>query len=219
SPEVKPLTPEERILLKAQAKKEIERDLSGKTQELLGRFYPINSVIVRVMTEFKPAKDEEVRAKALKIKRIKAVVLIDNRIDLTPELKQATFTTIAAAIGYDKKRGDRIILQKVPFHLATPTIEAVGKIEKPKPILKFGVPLKAIYLWGGVLVGVLFVFWLLRTLRRPAAVPVTEEVGMRPEMGVPPFAREKITMLDQVKAMAERNPEKIAELLRSWLSE
>ncbi len=119
------LSAEERILLKAQAKKEIEKELTGKAQELLNRFYPPNSVIIRVGVEIVPAKENEIRARELKIKRLEAVILVDNRVELSPKLKQATFSTAAAAIGYDKKRGDRIILQMVPFHLATLPVTVV----------------------------------------------------------------------------------------------
>jgi flagellar biosynthesis/type III secretory pathway M-ring protein FliF/YscJ len=33
------------------------------------------------------------------------------------------------------------------------------------------------------------------------------------------FARERVSRLDQVRTAAEQNPERIAELLKQWLSE
>lgn len=169
------LSAEERVLLKVRAKKEMEQELSGKAQELLNRFYPINSVIVKVGVEIKPAKDVEIVTKDLKIKKISTIVLVDNRVDFNANLKQATFTTVAAAIGYNRKRGDTIILQRVPFHLATPPI-AMLKQEAPPPQL----PQPAIPLG--------MILWLAGGSSRyfdhsPGGQPVQERSGYRHPAG------------------------------------
>jgi flagellar M-ring protein FliF len=207
------LTAEERILLKAQAKKELEKDLSGKAQELLNRFYPPNSVIVKVGLDVMPTKDREIKAKDLKIRKIYAVILVDNRIDFDFKLKQATMTTVAAAIGYDRKRGDRIILERVPFHLATPAITVVkGEVTKELPKIS----LRSILWWGGMAAAVLIAFWLAGMVfrsRGPAPAMVEEPVRSASP------ARENVAALDQIRNMAERNPERIADLLKEWLSE
>src|SRR3989338_6805668 len=227
SPEVKPvlttlptLPAEEKIILKVQNKKELEADLTGKAQELLNRFYPINRIIIKVAAEIKPAKETEIKARELKIKKLYAIILIDNRIDFTPSLKQATYTTVAAAIGYNKKRGDRIVIQKVPFHLATPPI-SIGKTKKPKEA-GFRPPpisLNALgrYLWWGIaaLALVVLVFGVASFRRQRAAPAPAEEIT---PPAAPP-ARERVSKLDQVRGMAGRNPEQIAELLKRWLSE
>jgi len=215
------LTAEERIMLKAQAKRDIEKELSGKAQELLNRFYPPNSVIIKVGVEILPAKETEIRAKDLKIKRLEGIILVDNRIDLNPKLKQATFTTVAAATGYDKKRGDRIILQAVPFHLATPPLvlppvqAAKGELKKVSPVIS----LLSIFSWIMIIVLILIVVWLVIRLagrggekeNYPTEVPVRT-------MSQPP-AGEKVPVLERIKSQAENNPERIAELLKNWLSE
>jgi flagellar M-ring protein FliF len=213
------LAAEEKIVLKVQTKKELEADLTGKAQELLNRFYPLNSVIIKVTAEIQPAKEKEIKARELKIKKLHAIVLIDNRVDLIPSLKQATYTTIAAAIGYNKKRGDRIMIQKVPFHLATPPL-AIGKTKKPAGGFKLPFSLSALgrYMWWGIaLLALLILVWGLITLKRsrPASPPMAE---ISPEPSSAP-ARERVSKLDQVRGMAERNPEQIAELLKRWLSE
>jgi flagellar M-ring protein FliF len=207
------LTAEERVLLKVQTKKELEQELSGKAQELLNRFYPINSVIVKVVAEIKPAKDAEIVSQDLKIKKINAVVLVDNRVEFNANLKQATYTTVAAAIGYNKKRGDTIILQRVPFHLATPPL-AMLKKEAPAPPRAIKAVPSYYWLGGGVVLG-LVVFWLLNILFRGRG----ETGAAIKEMPAPSFARERVSALDQVKMAAEQDPERIAELLKKWLSE
>ena len=214
------MSAEERILLKAQAKKEIERDLTGKAQELLNRFYPPNSVIIRVGVEIVPAKENEIKARDLKIKRLEAVILVDNRIDLSPKLKQATFSTAAAAIGYDKKRGDKIILQLVPFHLATlpitavPTPAASGEIKKVTPVIS----LRPIFISIAVLLGLGLLIWIISRLVSGRKEAAELEGSIAAEANPMPVT-ERAPVFERVKNQAESNPEAIAELLKKWLSE
>jgi flagellar M-ring protein FliF len=208
------LTAEERILLKLSAKKNLEQELSGKAQDLLNRFYPINSVVVKVGVDIKPARDAELKARDLKIKKIHAIVLVDNRIDLSPALKQATFTTIAAAVGYHKGRGDTIILQRVPFHLATPPAPIVKK-EKME-VTPSGLPWR-FFLWGGgILLAILIAFWGMNVLWPRLAAPPHP---LKEAPAQIPFSQERVSRLDEVKSMAAQNPEQIAQLLKRWLGE
>lgn len=217
--------PTERIVLKTSAVRDLERELSGKAQELLNRFYPPNSSIVKVSVAIKPLKEDEINLKDLKIKKLNTVILIDNRIDLTAKLKQATFTTVAAAVGHNKKRGDILILQKVPFHLATPLPEA-KKIAKKKKVagqaFAFNSAVFRRYvLWGTVgVVGALALLWIWslitgRESRRPlpresnAAAPL-------PTVSNQPPAQSGV---ERVRNAVEQNPEKVADLLKKWLSE
>jgi flagellar M-ring protein FliF len=216
------LTAEERLQLKTQAKKEIESDLSGKAQELLNRFYPLSSIIVKVTADIKPAKENEVAAKDLKIKKLAAIVLVDNRVDFNKNLKQATYTTVAAAINYNKKRGDRIIVQRVPFHLANPPLLLSPVKPKPAPANQTGIRKIFYYvsflkiLWWGIgLVAVLLVIWGISSMKQGGERPAPQEEG--PLAAAPPS--ERGSKLEQVRNMAERNPEQIAELLKRWLSE
>ncbi len=220
------LTVEEKIVLKAQTKKELESDLSGKAQELLNRFYPVNSIIVKVTAEIKPAKEKELKAKELKIKKLNAIVLVDNRVDFNKNLKLATFTTVAAAIAYNKKRGDRIIIQRVPFHLANPPLLVGSKAKPGKPagqsVLGLGRLLSLVSLgrylwWGAALLALLAVLWWLGSLRGKTETVPPETTG--PLAPPPPGAGERLSRLDQVRNMADRNPEQVAELLKRWLSE
>ena len=214
------MSAEERIILKAQAKKEIEKELTGKAQELLNRFYPPNSVIIRVGVEIVPAKEDEIKARALKIKRLEAVILVDNRIDLSPKLKQATYSTAAAAIGYDRKRGDKIILQLVPFHLATlpvttvPTLAASGEMKKVTPVIS----LRPIFISIAILLGLGLLIWTVSRLisGRKEAAELDESLSSAAASS--PVA-ERAPVFERVKNQAESNPEAIAELLKKWLSE
>jgi flagellar M-ring protein FliF len=217
------LSAEERIYLKAQAKKELERELSGKAQELVNRFYPPNSIVLKVGVEIRPAKEAEIRAKDLKLKRLEAIVLVDNRIDLNLKLKQATFTTVAAAIGYDKKRGDKIILQLVPFHLAVPPLPSAPPAPVTTGFTRITpiISLQGVLKWGAAVLAVLIAVWLAIFLigRRRQGQAAEEEETRRPMVPAASQARERPPVLDQIRSQVEANPERIAELLKNWLSE
>jgi flagellar M-ring protein FliF len=226
APATKPaLTVEEKILLKVQAKKELENDLTGKAQEILNRFYPPNSAIVRINIELKNSNpDKSLKVDDLKIKKITAIILIDNRVEMTQDLKQATFQSVAAAVGYNRNRGDRILLQKVPFHLATPPPEVIrGEIEKAFPKTgekQLAIPsgwLRNLVWLTGIIGLVLIAVLLMRMFKRKPELAKLEEV--REEEAPPRISREKMSTLENLKSLAERNPERIAEMLKRWLSE
>jgi flagellar M-ring protein FliF len=219
------LSAEEKVKLKAQTKKALEQELAGKAQELLNRFYPLNSVIVKVAVDFRPAKELELTSRELKIKKVTTIVLVDNRVDFSANLKKATFTTVAAAVAYNKKRGDRIILQRVPFHLATPPI-AKGPVAVKNVGARSGLGLN---LWGTLLTArrlawaaiavallSLILWFLFGRQKKPATTAPPER---EPAAAKGDFARESVSKLDQVRNIAEQDPAKIADLLKKWLSE
>jgi flagellar M-ring protein FliF len=218
------LSAEEKIKLKVKAKKELESDLAGKAQELLNRFYPLNSVIVKVSVDFRPAKESDFRQQDLKIKKINTVVLIDNRVDFNDKLKKATFTTVAAAVAYNKKRGDRIILQRVPFHLALPPVKPAVSGQQAGPgtgrFNLWGTFLTARRLaWALIAIALVsLLFWFLFGRGKKSAA-IAPPAAVKPPPGPAPFARENLSRLDQVRNVAEQDPERIAELLKKWLSE
>ncbi|MFA6169548.1 MAG: flagellar basal-body MS-ring/collar protein FliF [Candidatus Margulisiibacteriota bacterium] len=208
----------DRIVLKTTAVRDLERELSGKAQELLNRFYPPNSSIVKVSVSIKPMKEDEIKLKDIKIKKLNTVILIDNRIDLTAKLKQATFTTVAAAVGHNKKRGDILILQKVPFHLATPLPEKAKKIAKKTT--GYSAAFRRYVLWGTVgVVGSLALLWLWSLVSgRKSRQPLPRETNVAaplPTATAPPAQ----SGVERVRNAVEQNPEKVADLLKKWLSE
>jgi flagellar M-ring protein FliF len=245
----KKLTGEEKLLLKLQAKQEYEEQLTQKAQSILNQFYPPNAVIVKISLELAalpggkkgqfPARREI--KEGLVIGRMHTIILVDNRLDLSKSLKRTTYATIAAAVGYDKARGDRIIIKRVPFHYAltpgqTPAKTPAGaKTSGEKMswlawvlllyefvVLKVG--------FGNLLIGILVVFILLilvslvRSLfgrRRgrqfefgPAELLEEEEEVSRGAAG-----REVADTIEKIRGMAGENPERLAALLKSWLSE
>ncbi|MFA6548834.1 MAG: flagellar basal-body MS-ring/collar protein FliF [Candidatus Margulisiibacteriota bacterium] len=218
------LTPEDKALLLAQAKKNMEIELAGKAQEILNRFYPPNSVIIKVTVDIKPPKKDRVVYDQMGISKVTAIVLIDNRIEVSKSLKQSTYKAVAAATGYNQKRGDRIVLQKVPFHLAsspetvkvepvTPIAPPVQKYE-PKTSWFKG----KLWLFGFLAAGIAS-FFIYRAMKKEPRVK-NMAPAQHPEPTPPPaYNQEKITALDSIRSAVERNPEQIAQMLRKWLSE
>jgi flagellar M-ring protein FliF len=227
------LTPEEKLMLRAQAKRKLELDLSGKAQEILNRFYPLNSAIIKVNIELKDSlESDKFKEEELKINKMTAIILIDNRIELTQDIKQSTFKAVAAAIGYNRNRGDKIVMQKVPFHLATPAPETLREeVEKALPPKKSGGE------WGSlsfiisylqknifwVIIGaavILIIFYLFgRRPKKKGLRAEPEPESLIPETKMAPVNAEKMSAIENIKSAAEKNPERIAELLKNWLSE
>lgn len=216
------LSVEEKIMLEVKAKRQMEKDLTGKAQEILNRFYPPNSALIKVNIDAESTELKEIlESKSAKIKKISAIVLVDNRIELTSELEDSTFKAVAAAIGYNSQRGDRIVIQKVPFHLATPPPEVIkGEVEKALPTdgkpMPFGWLKNIFWLIGVVflIIAVIFVYRLIMSRRA--------ELGMEMPIGRQrraTGAAEKVSSIDRLRSMTENNPERIAELLKTWLAE
>jgi len=250
SPEVAP-TPETMVVIKeetlevssnvtnqamflVQAKKELELDLSGKAQEILNRFYPPNSAIIKVNLEpLSKVANKRLDKDQLIIKKATAIILIDNRVDLTSKLKSATFKVVAAAIGYNKKRGDRIVMQKVPFHLATPPPEIVkGEVDKVllPPIATTNTQRRSLSIWPWLLkmniwfviallaLAVIIVFGLRRGTKNEAGNDLEFSANV-PERKPAPAAMPKNPALEKIRAAAEHSPEQVAEMLKKWLAE
>lgn len=223
-------TPEERILLKIRAKRELEAELASKAQELLNKFYPPNSTIVRLEIELElPKEAKKIRhnptttSDDYRIKKINAVILVDNRVELTKKLKESTFAAVAGVIGYNSRRGDQIILRKVPFHMATLPPEIVkGQVEKMlPPSQEKPQPFSAVFwrflVWGlGFVLAIFVILTLVRSFWGRAEV-VPEEV----EEAKIPSQRRRVesTLVSRIRNLAEESPERIASLLKTWLTE
>jgi flagellar M-ring protein FliF len=217
----RPLTSEEKRLLKLKAREEYERQLNAKAQEILNTLYPLNSVIVRVTVELGKPQSYPIAKLKIRtdstflvqpIKKIKAVILVDDRVILTGKLKDNTYQIVAGAIDYLPRRGDRIIIKRVPFRSTLPFPE---KVQAPKLALKIILPNYSYWIGGGVLL-LIFVWFLRRMRKRPVVIPFEkEEVPSRPA----PTESEAANTIGEIKNLASREPQKLANLLRKWLTE
>lgn len=234
-PVKKILTPEEKVLTGAKAKEELENLFSIKIQKLVNNFYPPNSILVKAIVDIEEAPvvipyrkkyrryyrkrtDLKVEKKE-RIKKIAVIVLVDNRFSLTSNLRKTTLNTIASAISFDKKRGDKITIAQVPFHYATeyPTarkiVEKLPVKEESSLKEKFSALLKQTVIKAsiGVLLAIIIIVFAAKRFlgrkRKPNPIPPQEEAG------------KKSQAIAEIRSYVAQSPEKIAELLKKWLSE
>lgn len=198
---------EEKAALGVQAKLDLENTLTSKTQSMLNRIYPPNITIARVSID------------SIQTRKTTVIILVDKKFKMNQALKKATFDTVSALVGYDKERGDKIILKSVPFRAATPeeTKTLAGKGKLPEISLS---TLKTIYRKYGresaVVIGVLFflvLFSIFGLFGRGKKEYIAEEVPEEAERA------EEVPIVDQMKVLASQNPELVAQLIRSWVKE
>ncbi len=235
----KGVTPEEKALLKLKMKEELENTLTSRVQTLLNKFYPPNTAIVRVNVELgnkglrpegtQPEGNPETTKPGPTIKKITVIVLIDNKYELTKSLKRSTYDTIAAAVGYNRDRGDRIILRRVPFRYAVPlqppTVKKVPEVSRvaalqrlltreglEQALAKVG-PRNLIYGATGAFAAIIILLFLRKVLGgKPPQIEVPEEEIKERREG-PALA------IEEVRKIVDTDPERLAGIIERWLSE
>ncbi|MBI5699516.1 flagellar M-ring protein FliF [Candidatus Saganbacteria bacterium] len=225
----RPLTAEERTMLKIKAKEEYERQLTARSQELLNQFYPPNSVIVRVLAEFGTPPSGALTRLKIKtdsifitqaVKKLTAIVLVDKRVPLTRKLKTDTYQMVAAAIGYQKKRGDRIVIKSVPFRYASGgpiTVSPITPRLTPAKLPQFNLLNWGLLASGAVAVVIILVLFFFTRRSQPAGTPTDERLELtRP---TPPSPEEAQGAISDVRNLAAKDPGKLANLLKKWLTE
>ncbi|MFC1559480.1 flagellar basal-body MS-ring/collar protein FliF [Candidatus Margulisiibacteriota bacterium] len=225
--EVRKAPAKEKILIEVKAKKTLEDQLTSKAQSLINKMYPPNTVIIRVGVD------------SLDNQRATAIVLLDEKLEIGRDLKKNTFETIAVAIGYDKKRGDKIIMKRVPFREAG--LAVIGKKPaKPKkaapktvktPKKRAGINISGIIdkgvgfvrslakkygAWrvaiGSVLSFLFFVFFVIPFFRKGKKEVKTAKTAAAGKT-------EATSQLDKIRNLAETDPEAVAKMLTAWVRE
>jgi flagellar M-ring protein FliF len=124
---------------------------------------------------------------------------------------------IMAAIGYNKDRGDQVIVENVPFEVAIEELPPakIDYIRIATSLLKYLIPLVVVALL------ILFVIKpIIEVLKAPAVRKIPEEA----KIGVPlPAVAPEVTveevMKEEVTEMVKKEPRRAAMLLKEWLSE
>ena len=157
------------------------------------------------------------------VRRLSASVLIDDKYnELTDERLEAIQEVIASSIGYNKDRGDSLVVRAMRFSTAFADAMADQLRQDRMWRIIYGsiaaffvllVILTAIYIW-------------IRMKRARLAVQEIEEAGKKvptiQEMLTSPdllaFQGEMAVLEEQLKAYAKSHPDEIATLVNEWLS-
>jgi flagellar M-ring protein FliF len=204
------MTPEEILKLEFKAKQEFEEQLARRAQLVLNKFYPPNTVIVKVNVELGPAFRTEAGAQVTlgSLERISVVVLVDNRFEFAQDLKKSTMQAVAAAVGYDRRRGDQIIVNRVPFHLAS----ALPEETLPPQKKETKISIKLVVVAGvGILVLLGLIWFSVRRFFGAAKPPAILKEKPEP--------LESARELDSARRIALSDPGRLAELVKSWIAE
>lgn len=226
---IKMLSAAEKDILRLKAKEEYERQLSAKAQKLLNQFMSPNIAIAQVNVEFGDDKSSSKFYTRLKInsssgevtarvKKITIIVLIDEKIALTSKQKKNIYSTLALAVPYNRNRGDRITIKKVPFRKAVVSKKKIdkdfnGKMlgikkEEEKPNYTY---------WGAGAIVVLVLLVIIIRRRRAQKEEISVEEAAITETA--PSAEEAGDAVNQIKDLADQDPERIANMLKDWLME
>jgi len=162
------------------------------------------------------------------IKRLSAAVLVNAEKELS-QVEVARLTTLVGrALGVDPERGDQIEVYSMPFE--TSEIEAARmEMEKAaKRAFWMGVARKL----GIGLIVILLLLWLRSKLRKIPKLPMLmeerrprlpkveepEEVTPELEEGISPEALKEARLQELVGEFVQREPDRAARLLRTWLT-
>ena len=124
---------------------------------------------------------------------------------------------IMAAIGYNKERGDQVIVENVPFEAAIEELppEKIDFIKLAMSLLKYIIPIIVILLL------ILFVIKpIIETLKAPVIRRAPEGAPMpTAPMPTPSEAAPEEIMKEEVLEMVKKDSRKAAMILKEWLSE
>lgn len=169
------------------------------------------------------------------VKRISTSVVYDGT--LTPEMQQAMENIIVAATGYDIDRGDMINVEGIPFDTSHQD-QLIEDMEQEDALLaqkqqeREELMMYAVIALGVILV-LLIVIGLIRYRRKRKQVedyedhlvdthidePIPmQEIIQEPIVDIESKSKES-TEERSIKEYAQKNPEKMAELIKAWIIE
>lgn len=156
------------------------------------------------------------------VKRITASVVINGKEEAT-DLKDSLYASLAAAMGIDEQRGDRLSLSFIPFAEAVPDLLAAQAA--PAGMLPFS-PFWVVVPIGLVLAGGALLFLRRRRKRSVGTEDVAVEEDKTDEKVLAGLANlqkgnqdEAFVLEEQIGLYAENNPEDLAVILKQWIEE
>ena len=121
---------------------------------------------------------------------------------------------VQAAIGYNKERGDIVIVESMPFEVIPEEKVPIDYLGIAKTILKYLLP---------IILLLLIIIFIIKPLLEILKKPVEEKVKMKEVViseeipGMPPFKERDIK--EEIRELAKSNPKKVVSMLREWMAE
>lgn len=233
---------EDVLAAKLKFKEKYEELLEKNVAKISREFFPKDSFAAKVNIELSNAPTLESDPDSM-IARTTTVVLLDENnksITLTPELQEALFKALASSVGYVRGR-DRIDLRWAPMvsvyskglanEKQSDKITALfsnvfGKeIKSTEKSKKSGFGFNFMYLI--YLAGAFFLYKIIRLVfsKRKVLVPETETASSiferknNEEKETADFDSLKKPSIEQIKAAADKAPERVAAVLEKWFQE
>lgn len=179
----------------------------------------------RTVTNYEVSKTVERIVRSMgSIRRLSAAVLVNAKKELSQDEVTRLATLVGKALGVDPERGDQIEVYSMPFE--TSEIEAARmEMEKAaKRAFWMGMARRV----GVGLVVVLLILWLRSKLRKVSQLPMPVEerrprlpkVEEVPELEeeISPEALKEARLQELVGEFVQREPDRAARLLRTWLA-
>jgi flagellar M-ring protein FliF len=155
------------------------------------------------------------------VKRVSVAVLVKG--ELSPSEQTALRQAVMAAVGLDTSRGDTVAVVPVRFERTT----------VPQPLERRGAPKAPRFSWYWLaavpvlllIAASLLVAWRRRRRGAPVAPSLPTEVPEAPEIPEQPASRptppvpEEVRSLERLREFVRSSPDRVADLIRSWLAE
>lgn len=120
---------------------------------------------------------------------------------------------IQAAIGYNKDRGDQVIVESMPFEVVPEEKPGIDFLGLAKTLLKYIIPVIIIFLI------ILFVVKpLLEILKKPVETRMKAKEIVISEEAMPKISPER-DIRDEIRDFARSDPKKVVSMLREWMAE
>lgn len=157
------------------------------------------------------------------INRISTSVIVDSNVEGVD--RQAVQQVVAGAIGYEPQRGDEIIVQTMPFNTSDQDAFAaqqdqLAEQEQQKQLYNM------IGIGAGILILLLLILILFIRSRRKVKqqpAPAPPMPSTEPEQDTKEETSRQVAATrdrnDELKDMAQQNPEEVAQVLKLWLKE
>lgn len=157
------------------------------------------------------------------IKRISVAVLVDGiyreengkkvYIPRSEEELRKYQELVQASIGYNRERGDYVIVESIPFEVVPEEKPPIDYWGIATTILKYLVPL--------IIVALIIIFVLkpiIELIRKHMEEKIKKEEVVISEEVVPPVVEER-DIREEIRHIAKTNPKKVVAILREWIAE